>query len=127
MARVPTFVLFAWMVRSVLAVTSSGLLAWSLATAGRDRRRRAARVQPDLFRYRCLRVQPRGGRRRAASDPGPVFVRQQVVDLYGEVLADLGDAADQLVGVVTFGTGTGAEIGPLNLWARRPGRGSMPP
>ena len=115
MARVPTFVPFAWMVRSVLAVTSSGLLAWSLATAGP-----AAAAAPRAFSLTCFDIDVSGSNLVASggeppSDPGPVFVRQQVVDLYGEVLADLGDAADQLVGVVTFGTGTGAEIGPLNL------------
>ena len=49
------------------------------------------------------------------SDPGPVFVRQQVVELYREILADLGEAANQQVGVVTFGTGIGTEIGPLAI------------
>ncbi len=47
------------------------------------------------------------------SDPGPVFVRQQVVELYDEVLADLGEASGQQVGVVTFGTGIGTELGPI--------------
>jgi len=47
------------------------------------------------------------------SDPGPVFVRQQVVELFSEVLADLGQATGQQVGVVTFGTGPGTRIGPL--------------
>jgi hypothetical protein len=49
------------------------------------------------------------------SDPGPIFVRQQVAELYTEVLADLSQAMDQQVGVVTFGTGIGAEIGPLAI------------
>lgn len=49
------------------------------------------------------------------SDPGPVFVRQQVVELYSEVLANLSQATDQQVGVVTFGTGIGTEIGPLTV------------
>jgi hypothetical protein len=49
------------------------------------------------------------------SDPGPIFVRQQVVDLYSAVLADLGQAAGQHVGVVTFGTGIGATLGPIAL------------
>lgn len=49
------------------------------------------------------------------SDPGPVFVRQQVVALYTQVLADLGVAAGQQVGVVTFGTGPGTRIGPLAI------------
>jgi hypothetical protein len=49
------------------------------------------------------------------SDPGPVFVRQQVVELYSEILADLSQATDQQVGVVTFGTGIGTSIGPLPL------------
>ncbi|HEY1916151.1 MAG TPA: vWA domain-containing protein [Streptosporangiaceae bacterium] len=48
-----------------------------------------------------------------ASDPGPVFVRQQVVQLYTQVLAALGDTAGQQVGVVTFGTGVGTRIGPV--------------
>ncbi len=47
------------------------------------------------------------------SDPGPVFVRQQVVELYDELIADLGEAAGQQVGVVTFGTSTGTELGPV--------------
>ena len=47
------------------------------------------------------------------SDPGPIFVRQQVVELYDEVIADLGEAAGQRVGVVTFGTYTGTELGPI--------------
>jgi hypothetical protein len=47
------------------------------------------------------------------SDPGPVFVRQQVVELYDEVIADLGEAGGQQVGVVTFGTSTGTELGPV--------------
>jgi hypothetical protein len=51
------------------------------------------------------------------SDPGPVFVRQQVVELFTEVLADLGQASGQQVGVVTFGTGPGARIGPLAVSA----------
>src|SRR5579862_9776786 len=51
------------------------------------------------------------------SDPGPVFVRQQVVELFREVLADLGQASGQQVGVVTFGTGPGARIGPLAVSA----------
>jgi hypothetical protein len=51
------------------------------------------------------------------SDPGPVFVRQQVVELFSEVLADLGQASGQQVGVVTFGTGPGARIGPLAVSA----------
>ena len=38
------------------------------------------------------------------SDPGPIFVRKQVVELYDEIISDLGEAADQRVGVVTFGT-----------------------
>ena len=45
------------------------------------------------------------------SDPGPVFIRQQVVELYDEILADLGYAGTQRVSVVTFGTGIGAELG----------------
>ena len=49
------------------------------------------------------------------SDPGPVFVRQQVVELFSQVLADLGKATEQLVGVVTFGTGPGTRIGPLAI------------
>jgi hypothetical protein len=49
------------------------------------------------------------------SDPGPVFVRQQVVQLYDQVLAALGEAADQQVAVVTFGTGVGTELGPVSL------------
>jgi hypothetical protein len=51
------------------------------------------------------------------SDPGPVFVRQQVVELFSQVLADLGEAAGQQVGVVTFGTGPGSRIGPLDISA----------
>ena len=51
------------------------------------------------------------------SDPGPVFVRQQVVELFSEVLADLGQASGQQVGVVTFGTGPGTRIGPLAVSA----------
>jgi hypothetical protein len=50
-----------------------------------------------------------------ASDPGPVFVRQQVVQLYAQVLAVLGEASSQQVGVVTFGTGVGTRIGPVAL------------
>jgi hypothetical protein len=49
------------------------------------------------------------------SDPGPVFVRQQVVELYSEILADYSQTAGQRVGVVTFGTDTGTEIGPLAI------------
>ena len=44
-----------------------------------------------------------------------MFVRQQVVALYTQVLADLGVAAGQQVGVVTFGTGPGTRIGPLAI------------
>jgi hypothetical protein len=51
------------------------------------------------------------------SDPGPVFVRQQVVELFGQVLADIGEASGQRIGVVTFGTGLGISIGPLPLSA----------
>lgn len=51
------------------------------------------------------------------SDPGPVFVRQQVVELFSQVLADLGEAAGQQIGVVTFGTGPGVQIGPLGVSA----------
>ncbi len=51
------------------------------------------------------------------SDPGPVFVRQQVVELFSQVLADLGVATGQQVGVVTFGTGPGTRIGPLVISA----------
>ena len=51
------------------------------------------------------------------SDPGPVFVRQQVVELFSQVLADLGEATGQQVGVVTFGTGPGTRIGPLAISA----------
>lgn len=58
---------------------------------------------------------PAGG--EPPSDPGPVFVRQQVVELFSEVLADLGQASGQQVGVVTFGTGPGARIGPLAVSA----------
>jgi hypothetical protein len=49
------------------------------------------------------------------SDPGPIFVRQQVVELYSDVLTDLGQAAGQHVGAVTFGTGIGATLGPVAL------------
>jgi hypothetical protein len=49
------------------------------------------------------------------SDPGPVFVRQQVVQFYDQVLADLGDAPGQEVAVVTFGTVIGTELGPVSL------------
>ena len=49
------------------------------------------------------------------SDPGPVFVRQQVVQLYDQVLANLGEVADQQVAVVAFGTGIGTELGPVSL------------
>jgi hypothetical protein len=49
------------------------------------------------------------------SDPGPIFVRQQVVELYSEILTDLGQAAGQHVGAVTFGTGIGATLGPIAL------------
>jgi hypothetical protein len=52
-----------------------------------------------------------------ASDPGPVFVRQQVVELFGQVLADVGEANGQRVGVVTFGTRFGIRIGPLPVSA----------
>jgi len=52
------------------------------------------------------------------SDPGPVFVRQQVVELFGQVLADLGEATGQQVGVVTFGTGLVTRIGPLAISAQ---------
>lgn len=51
------------------------------------------------------------------SDPGPVFVRQQVVELFSQVLADLDKATGQQVGVVTFGTGPGTRIGPLDISA----------
>ncbi len=47
------------------------------------------------------------------SDPGPIFVREQVVELYDEIMADLDEAVDQRVGVVTFGTGIGTELGPV--------------
>lgn len=49
------------------------------------------------------------------SDPGPIFVRQQVVELYSEVLTNLGQAAGQHIGAVTFGTGIGATLGPVDL------------
>ena len=52
-----------------------------------------------------------------ASDPGPVFVRQQVVELFGQVLAAVGEAGGQRIGVVTFGTGLGTRIGPLPVSA----------
>lgn len=49
------------------------------------------------------------------TDPGPVFVRRQVVQLYDQVLTDLGEARGQRVAVVTFGTGVGATLGPVTL------------
>jgi hypothetical protein len=49
------------------------------------------------------------------SDPGPIFVRQQVSELFGEVLAAYSQTAGQQVGVVTFGTGIGADIGPVTI------------
>jgi hypothetical protein len=49
------------------------------------------------------------------SDPGPVFVRQQVVELYTQILADYSQTAGQRLGVVTFGTGIGTTIGPLTI------------
>jgi hypothetical protein len=52
-----------------------------------------------------------------ASDPGPTFVRQQVVELFGQVLADLGEANGQRMGVVTFGTILGSRIGPVPVSA----------
>ena len=52
-----------------------------------------------------------------ASDPGPVFVRQQVVELFGQVLADVGEAGGQRIGVITFGTSLGTRIGPLPVSA----------
>ncbi|HEY2578881.1 MAG TPA: vWA domain-containing protein [Streptosporangiaceae bacterium] len=68
----------------------------------------------------CFAIDVSGSNLAAAngeppSDPGPVFVRQQVVQLYDEVLPDLGAAAGQQVGVVTFGTHVGAELGPVAL------------
>jgi len=69
----------------------------------------------------CFAVDVSGSNRVASgeppSDPGPVFVRQQVVELFSQVLADLGEAAGQQVGVVTFGTGPGIRIGPLAISA----------
>lgn len=40
-----------------------------------------------------------------------------MVELLSQVLADLGEAAGQQVGVVTFGTGPGTRIGPLGISA----------
>ena len=71
----------------------------------------------DLFRHRRLGVQPTAAGGEPPSDPGPVFVRQQVVELFSEVLADLGQATGQQVGVVTFGTDLGTQIGPLAISA----------
>jgi hypothetical protein len=50
-----------------------------------------------------------------ASDPGPVFVRQQVVELYAQILADYSQTVGQRLGVVTFGTAIGTDIGPLTM------------
>jgi hypothetical protein len=50
-----------------------------------------------------------------ATDPGPIFVRQQVVQLYDQVLTDLGEATGQQVAVVTFGAGVGSKLGPVTL------------
>ena len=58
---------------------------------------------------------PSGG--EPPSDPGPVYVRQQVVELFSQILADLGEGVGQQVGVVTFGTGRGIQIGPLEISA----------
>jgi hypothetical protein len=50
-----------------------------------------------------------------ASDPGPTYVRAEVVGLYATVLRALGLAQGQQVGFVTFGTGTGESFGPVAL------------
>lgn len=50
-----------------------------------------------------------------ASDPGPIFVRQQVTELFGDVLAAYSQTAGQQVGVVTFGTSIGADVGPVTI------------
>ena len=61
------------------------------------------------------------------SDPGPVFVRQQVAELYSEILADLGEAANQQVGVVTFGTGSEPRLARSPFQTQPPGRSWKPP
>ena len=115
MAGVRGFAPFTRTVRSALTVTASGLLAWSVAAASPT-----ALAASGTSSLTCFDTDVSGSNLVASggkppSDPGPVFVRQQVVELYGEVLADLGDAADQQVGVVTFGTGIGTVVGPVAL------------
>jgi hypothetical protein len=53
-----------------------------------------------------------------ASDPGPVYVRAEVVGLYATVLRALGLDRDQEVGFVTFGTTVGESYGPVALSGR---------
>ena len=115
MAGVRGFVSFARTARSALAVTASALLAWSVAVTSPT-----ASAVSGTSSLTCFDTDVSGSNLVASggkppSDPGPVFVRQQVVELYGEVLADLRDAADQQVGVVTFGAGIETEVGPLAL------------
>jgi hypothetical protein len=101
--------------RSALAV----LAALTLALAGLPGLAQAATPAPGTT-LTCFDLDVSGSNLTAsdgepASDPGPVFVRQQVVQLYTQVLEALGDTAGQQVGVVTFGTGVGTRIGPVAL------------
>ena len=94
-----------------------GLQAWALGP-GSPMTAAAAGTAP----LTCFAIDVSGSNLVASggeppSDPGPVFVRQQVVELFSQVLADLGEATGQQVGVVTFGTGPGPWIGPLAISA----------
>ena len=81
MAGVRGFVLFARMVRSVPAVTASGLLAWPVAAESRT-----VLAASGTSSLTCFGTDVSGSSLVAAggkppSHPGPVFVRQQVVEL----------------------------------------------
>ena len=106
-----------WFVRPALVLLSSviavalGLLAGSAGPA------RAGRSGGTLT---CFAVDVSGSNLylsdgEPASDPGPIFVRQQVTELFGDVLAAYSQTAGQQVGVVTFGTSIGADIGPVTI------------
>ena len=77
---------FAWATRSALILTASTLLAGSVALAGPHA------LASGAGSLTCFAVDVSGSNvsvfgGQPPSDPGPLFVRQQVVKLYDEVLA----------------------------------------
>jgi hypothetical protein len=113
--------LLAALARAVAAAAALALLA-CVSGLGSSAAAAAVPAAAGTGPLTCFAVDVSGSNLVAAggeppSDPGPVFVRQQVVELFREVLADLGQASGQQVGVVTFGTGPGARIGPLAVSA----------